>query len=230
MSSVVRPSGPLPPRVYWTRRVLALIVLLVVISLLWWCVQKVTGNADDSAAAPPAKQSGDATSGADDRAASAPTTPTTSVPADEGQQPRKHKKKKRKAPPLAPTGGCDVSEVAMTIEVSDVDQGKANPIKLELTGPAGTACTQAITSNTLVLRITSGDDVIWSSDDCPDQLLASEVVVRDDPAGVYTFKWNGRRSTGSCAGVGAAAKPGGYWVEAALIGADSHKAFFDVKA
>ena len=116
----------------------------------------------------------------------------------------------------------------MTIKVSDVKAGKANPITLQLTGPAGTACTQAITPSILVLRITSGDDVVWSSDDCPDKLLASEVIVRADPAGTYEFNWNGRRSTGSCAGVGAFAKPGGYWVEAALIGADAHKGYFDV--
>ena len=81
-----------------------------------------------------------------------------------------------------------------------------------------------------MLRITSGDDVVWTSDDCPDKLLAEEVVVRADPAGVYTFRWDGHRSTGSCAGAGPVAKPGGYWVEAALIGADAHKAFFDVRA
>lgn len=229
----MRPSGPLPPRVYWTRRLLALVVLLVVISILWWCVQKVTGNADDSAAT-----AGDGTSQQADSSDAGPSEgeepsggpagdETIAPPSTEKQKPRKHKKKN--APLMTPTGGCDVAEVAMSIEVADVDQGKANPITLELTGPQGTACTQAITSSTLVLRITSGDDVVWSSDDCPDKLLAEEVVVRAKPAGKYTFTWNGQRSTGSCANTGPDAKPGGYWVEAALIGADAHKAFFDVK-
>lgn len=221
----MRPSGPLPPRIYWTRRVVALIVLVLVISMLWWLAQKVTGRADDSESSPPTTQQTDPSPTVEQ-----PSTAETTAPVDEGQQPRKHKKKNKKAPLPAPTGGCAVKDVAMAIEVSDVDQGKSNPIKLELTGPEGTACTQAITASTLVLRITSGDDVVWNSDDCPDELLAEEVVVRADPAGVYTFDWNGRRSTGSCAGTGSFTEPGGYWVEAALIGADAHKAYFDVRA
>ena len=46
--------------------------------------------------------------------------------------------------------------------------------------------------------------------------------------GRYTFDWNGRRSTETCAQPGKAAEPGGYWAEAALIGADVHRAYFDV--
>jgi hypothetical protein len=246
MSSVMRPSGPLPPRIYWVRRLFALVMLVVIISILWWCVQKVTGSADDSQPPVEASDTQDPDSSAEDPAEEPATTggetpsqgtdepsdpgSTSSANAGDRQDNNKpgRKNKKKKAPLLAPTGGCDVADVALAIEVSDVKQGRANPISLLMTGPQGTACTQAITPSTLVLRITSGDDVVWNSDDCPDKLLASEVVVRADPPGSYEFNWNGRRSTGSCAGVGAFAKPGGYWVEAALIGADSHKAFFDV--
>ena len=244
----MRPSGPLPPRIYWVRRLFALIVLVVTISILWWCVQKVTGNAggaDPAAKAATTTTTTSPTSGDDRQTDHAPTdgeSPTGSpdettdteatTPGAGDEKPsgtkKGQKKHKQKVPLIAPTGPCDVADVGMTIKVADVDEGKANPITLRLTSPAGTACTQAITPSTLVLRITSGDDVVWSSDDCPDKLLASEVVARPKPAGSYEFMWNGHRSTGSCAGVGAFARPGGYWVEAALIGADAHKGYFDV--
>lgn len=245
----MRPSGPLPPRIYWVRRLFALIVLVVAISVLWWCVQKVTGNAGDAdpAARTPVTTSsstsaddpsttdlppiGDSSAGnpgeTGDTGDTESTTPGTEGAKAAGTK-KGQKKNKKKAPLIAPSGPCDVADVGMRIKVADVAEGKANPITLLLTAPAGTACTQAITPSTLVLRITSGDDVVWSSDDCPDKLLASEVVARAKPAGSYEFAWNGHRSTGSCAGAGALAKPGGYWVEAALIGADAHKGYFDV--
>ena len=233
----MRPSGPLPPRIYWVRRLFALAVLIVAIAILWWCVQKVTGSADDSGStAKPSADTGtglagNSDSGEETPGAGQPTNSAAQEPAggaqtnDPTKQGHKHKKK---PPPIAPTGACDVAEVGMTIAVEDVKAGASTPIKLLMTGEPGTACTQAITPSTLVLRVTSGDDVVWTSDDCPDKLLAAEVVVRARPAGVYVFDWTGHRLTGSCAGTGALAKPGGYWVEAALIGADSHKAFFDV--
>ncbi len=101
---------------------------------------------------------------------------------------------------------------------------------MSLTSLATVACTLQITPDSLVLRITSGSDVVWSSDDCPDSVPARQLVVRADPATTYGFTWNGRRSVQGCLSPGAMATPGGYWVEAALVGADIHKAYFDVTA
>lgn len=117
----------------------------------------------------------------------------------------------------------------MRIEVADSVQGHHNTATLVLTIPAGVdACTLPITPDSLVARITSGADVVWSSADCPDALLAKQVVVRSDPATVYSVDWNARRSTPNCATEGQVAPPGGYWVEAALVGGEPHKAYFDI--
>jgi hypothetical protein len=117
----------------------------------------------------------------------------------------------------------------MSIEVADSLEGHANTATLVLTVPSGVeACTLPITPDSLVARVTSGSDVVWSSTDCPDAFPAKQVVVRHDPATVYSLNWNGRRSTGHCGSPGSVAPPGGYWVEAALIGGDPHKAYFDV--
>ena len=77
-------------------------------------------------------------------------------------------------------------------------------------------------------RVTSGDDVVWSSNDCPNALLARQVVVPTEGTGMYTFSWDGRRSTDGCATKGSVPEPGGYWVEAALVGGQAHKSFFDL--
>lgn len=117
----------------------------------------------------------------------------------------------------------------MRIDVADSVEGRHNTATLVLSVPAtANACTLPITPDSLVARITSGSDVVWSSTDCPDALLAKQVVVRHDPATIYSIDWNGRRSTPNCASQGDVAPPGGYWVEAALVGGEPHKAYFDI--
>jgi hypothetical protein len=118
----------------------------------------------------------------------------------------------------------------MSIDVSDTSVGEATTATLVLTSRATPACTLAITPVSLVLRITSGDVVVWSSDDCPDMLPARQVVVRADPATEYRFEWDGKGSVEGCSPAGPSASPGGYWVEAALVGAESHRGYFDVVA
>ncbi len=118
----------------------------------------------------------------------------------------------------------------MTIDVGDSAPGAPNTATLLLTSTDSPACTLSITPETMVVRITSGPDVVWSSDDCPDALRAQRVVAREDPPASYRFRWSGQRSSENCQPVGSVPEPGGYWVEAALVGGDPHKAYFDVKA
>ncbi len=119
----------------------------------------------------------------------------------------------------------------MSIDVADSVEGRSNTATFVLRLPrTASACTLAITPDTTVVRVTSGPDVVWSSNDCPDALLAKQLVVRSDPATVYQFQWNGHRSTVECTAPGQVAPPGGYWVEAAFIGGEPHKAYFDVTA
>jgi hypothetical protein len=161
-------------------------------------------------------------------------SPSTSEEGSSSDPPADDKKKEEPEPepePLAePTGDCAPTEVGMSIDVSDTSVGEATTATLVLTSRATPACTLAITPVSLVLRITSGDVVVWSSDDCPDMLPARQVVVRADPATEYRFEWDGKGSVEGCSPAGPSASPGGYWVEAALVGAESHRGYFDVVA
>jgi hypothetical protein len=116
----------------------------------------------------------------------------------------------------------------MEIDVADSAPGQANTATILFTSTRTPACTLAITPDTMTVRITSGPDVVWSSDDCPDSLPVKQVVARADPPTAYEFRWNGRRSAENCQPVDALPQPGGYWLEAALIGGEPHKAYFDI--
>ncbi|MGI8578582.1 MAG: hypothetical protein ACR2KG_11880 [Nocardioidaceae bacterium] len=118
----------------------------------------------------------------------------------------------------------------MSIKVQDSATGQTNPVDVVLTSTATPACRLAITPSSFELRVTSGGVMVWSSRTCPNALPAREVVVRAHPPSTYRFTWSGHLSNPGCRGLGKAAAPGGYWVEAALIGGNPQRAYFDVTA
>ena len=118
----------------------------------------------------------------------------------------------------------------MKIDVGDSGPGEPDTATLLLNSEKLAACTVSITPDTMTVRVTSGNDVIWSSDDCPDALRAQQVVAREDLPAAYQFRWNGQRSAENCQPVDAIPTTGGYWVEAAMIGGEPHRAYFDIKA
>jgi len=238
----MRPRGPLPPRVYWTRRMLLVLIVVVLMSVVWWLVAG-TGQANENADSP---TTGQHTTTAPTQTPSAPAvtdpsqplterpseTPSDQTPNDDTRADDKPGKSKKpdKVPLAASTGDCKPKQVDMKIDVSDSKPGQENTATMLLRSTDTPACTLAITPDTMVVRITSGEDVIWSSDDCPDALRVRELVARADPPTPYAFKWNGQRSSENCQRVDTLPQPGGYWVEAALIGGDPHRAYFDIKA
>lgn len=251
MSTVLKPSGPLPPRIYWVRRLLLLAVCLVVLVGGWWWLIG-PGNSPSSAAT----QSAGRSPGNDNRNSSSHNGSSSSTEGGSGRQsagsgstsgggqqpggPGSHnpsggsvRHARHSGPekrPLRHLSQCHLATVHMTISISDSVTGHPNTATLLLTvPPSAPPCRLPITPDSLVARVTSGADVVWSSTDCPDALLARQVVVRPDPATAYELTWNGRRSTGGCAARGQVARPGSYWFEAAFIGGEPAKAHFTIK-
>ncbi len=90
-------------------------------------------------------------------------------------------------------------------------------LKLQLSGTQP-ACTFAVSSNTVVVRLTSGIDRIWSSQDCPGSVPRRDVVVRNAVPTTIDVSWSGRRSDSTCSGSTAWALPGYYHAETAALG------------
>ncbi len=237
----MRPSGPLPPQIYWLRRLMLLGVVVVVTAVLWWLISGSVGA--DGTPASDASKTPRSTGPAPDSTTTSTAPATTEPPATTQTKPPKRtprspnattsskpdkQDKHPKAPLAEPTGDCSPDGVDMTIDVADVKSGRSNTATFLLTSTDTPACTLAVTSGKLVVKVTSGDDTVWSSDDCPDALLAKQLVVRADPPSSYQFTWNGTRSSEGCQLDDTPLDPGGYWVEAALIGGEPHKAFFDI--
>ncbi len=230
-----------------------LAVIFVVTALIWWLVSGA-GDANETTASDVGQSPSDPSPAIVDTTTEpttspepvatprTPRTPRTPTPTSQAPPPTgspqpmprptpepEPRRPPPPPPPLAePTGDCDPTGVDMTIDVADARAGQSNTATFVLTSIDTPACTLSVTPATVVINVTSGDDTVWSSDDCPDALLAKQIVVRSDPPSSYEFTWNGRRSSEGCQLDDTLPEPGGYFVEAALIGGEPHEAYFDL--
>lgn len=243
----MRPKGPLPPGVYWTRRVLLVAVVVVVGALVWWVAPGVGGSGNASA------NPGASNQPAGHRPETTPSTTTSTTSTGTGRHdptakqhpgtgqrshptsdtpgtptpPRGHQRPKHRVLP-EPSGPCDPMKVTLAVVVKSAAIGKGTTVGLRMSTGDGTTCSLGITPSLLETRITSGAVVVWQSKSCPDALPAKNVVVRPKPGVVYSYAWDGQINPDSCSATDRVAQPGGYWAEAALIGGEPNKSYFEV--
>lgn len=215
-STPLQPRGPLPARVYWTRRLVLLGLALALVAGL----ARILGG------------SSDASDGSGDRATTAAATTASSPTDSTTTEPVKRKRKKKQTPtepPLAePTGPCVSSDIVVTPVVTSAQGGVDVPITLNLRTLQTPACTWTVSADTLTVSITSGDDSIWSSRECPASIATQEVVVRqavDAPIGLV---WDARRSDEGCTEQRGWAKLGYYHVNAAALGGEPTDVQFEL--
>jgi len=93
-------------------------------------------------------------------------------------------------------------------------------ITLNLTTLESPACTWEVSSDSVVLKLTSGSDRIWSTQDCAAAIATQSVVVRKDAKTKVDVAWSGQRSDDGCTRTTLWAQPGYYFATAAALGAE----------
>ena len=213
MGSVRHQRGRLPQRVYWVRRSVVLGVAL----LLVFGVGKLIGSTGEDDPGSSIKAS---TTSAGQR------TPAASVTL--GPMAPSKKLRLRTNAPLAPASGeCHDDDVNVLPTVPHAWAGGPIVIQLELTGTQP-ACTFEVAPESLVVKIASGEDRIWSSQDCPLTIPKTQVVVRSAQPVKVPVTWNGRRSDDQCTPGLDWALPGFYHVFAAALGSAPTDVQFEV--
>lgn len=222
--SVAHPRGPLPKRVYWFRRLLVLAILAALVMVIMRFIsggsdgKDADAGANDQAAPVAGEQSppvGDA--GGDD--AGAPvgtegepvTAPETTAPALE-----------------VPSGPCSPRDLEIVASVDNPRGGGDVPITLTLATKAEGACTFAVSSDSIALRITSGADRIWTTQQCPKAVPTTSVVLRKETPAQVQVTWNGRRSDDGCTTKTKWALPGYYHAAAAAFGSEPTDVQFEL--
>ncbi len=184
---------------------------------------------DNPTAQPAAATVGSPTAG--ETSAGATTTPQAQ-PAG-GEQVAKKGKKSRptrtKTPLAVPTGPCSDSDVKVSPSVEgDPIAGLDVTFALTLTTLESPACTWTVSPDTVVLKLTSGSDRIWSTQDCPAAVSRQDVVVRKDHATTVRVTWSGQRSDVDCSRTTQWAQPGYYFATAAALGAEPESRQFQL--
>lgn len=205
MSSVARPQGPLPPRVYWVRR----LVVLTVATLLVIGVHRlltVDGSEPESSVAA-------STVGAPFE------LPTLTLPTDSSGMIIKQGRRKAKLPP--PDGPCDPADVLVTPVVEAAHVGRPVQVILELTTTRSRACEFEVSAESVAVNIsmrTGARELLWTTQDCPAALPETTVVARQSVPGRAVAEWDGKRSEERCSALAAWVLPGDYLVEAVALG------------
>lgn len=126
-----------------------------------------------------------------------------------------------------PDGPCLDDEITVRPSVPKAAAGGEIAIQLELFGTRP-ACTFTVSPDTLVVKVASGADRIWSSQDCQKSITRGSVTVYSGTPATVPVVWNGRRSDADC-NVGTRwAMPGFYHVLAAAQGSTPSDVQFEV--
>ena len=232
MASTVRPRGPLPARVYWIRRAVVLAVPLLLVIVL----ARVLGGSSDATdpAADKATQAGAAV----EKTTPAPATgPTAKAGAGKnGGKGKKGRKQRQEetAPPepvlAEPTGPCADSDIVATPAFTSAVGGSDVAMTINLRTKFAEACTWQAAPTTLTVTITSGDDYIWSTRECPAAIPPQDVVVRQAVDAPVVVTWSARRSDETCSTRTDWAQLGFYHVEAAALGGEPTDVQFELVA
>jgi hypothetical protein len=215
MTAVTRPRGPLPARVYWTRR---LVVVVVALALVVGIARLLGGTAGDPGPSASPVAADQSPSGS-----SAPSAPSSSSPSSPSAvPPTVPPGSTAVARPARPNGTCNNDDIVATPGVRSPAYAGRPPVVLTATlrTRQALACSWTVSPGSLVVKVTSGADRIWSTQDCPGALPRRVLVVRRDTPVTVDIRWDGLRSDATCSHSTAWAGTGYYHVVAAAFGAE----------
>jgi hypothetical protein len=191
-----QPVGPEPASTYWTRRA---VLLLAVFVLLYGLVALLTGGTDSDTldqqgGSAPVEQpsvSAEPTAGPDSTGSPEPTPSAEPEPVD-----------------------CADADLQLSAEADqEVYAVGATPtFVLTVRNTSARPCRRDLGQGAAELIVTSGQDRIWSSDDCAPGGEPGPVVLAPDQSDVTRLTWPATRSLPECAGPQAPVEPGTYVV------------------
>ena len=216
-SSLTHPRGRLPARVYWIRRGLVAVTAIAMLFGFAHVLGAMGGGSGGANNA--ARLSADRSSTPSTGASTQPEQayPSTNGAATQTSTPT--------ATMAVPDGPCSPADLSVTPVVRQAYALHPVTITLQLSG-AAPACTFTVSPKTVAVKITSGKDAIWSSQDCPQVIAKQDVVVRNTGSTNVVLNWRGHRSNGSCSVANEWALPGYYHVLAAVLGSTPTDAQF----
>ncbi|GAA5116058.1 hypothetical protein GCM10023339_24110 [Alloalcanivorax gelatiniphagus] len=222
----------MPARVYWTRRLVVLGIPLLLVVVL----ARVLGGSSDGK--DPASGQATQAGATVEESASVPTAGPTAAADGTGETGKKGKKGREDQPveetlppePVLaePTGPCTASDIVATPALTSAPGGADIAITVNLRTLVTEACTWQASPQTMTVTITSGDDYIWSSRECPASIPPQDVVIRQAVDAPVVVTWSAKRSDEECSRWTEWAKVGFYHVSAAALGGEGTDVQFEL--
>ena len=125
-------------------------------------------------------------------------------------------------PTVIGTPDCRPAGLRVTVKGDrSLSPGQNNTFTLSLTNPGAQTCLASVTDQNFELKIYSGKDRIWSSQDCGKTLAAFDKKLAPRAGVSWKMTWNGERSVKgkACKRGTDTPQPGTYWATAQLDGA-----------
>ena len=230
MSALARPRGPLPPRVYWTRRILALSVALMLVLGIATVLNATNGSSTPPATAKKAGAKLDT---------QPVSTPFASIDLNKDQKKLLRQLRKAQqaaadiaaapAVPAEPDGPCKPEDIVVSPYVYRAVAWRFSYILLDLQTKQSPACTWRTSPSTITLRVTGDKGEVWTSRDCPISVPRQDLVLRNTEGVKIAVVWSGRRSDTRCTGTTPWAPPGWYRVQAAAFAGEPGELLFQLQ-
>ncbi|MFC8047567.1 hypothetical protein [Nocardia sp. NPDC057353] len=206
---MLEPTGPLPPEIYWRRRVFAIGILVLALALVIWLVVMVA-------------RGGTSPGGA---AATSTTTEANQPAAGAGSSAASSSSDADVAP-------CSDQSLAVKVSVGQPTyrKGEQPVFGIVITNISAAPCSRDMGSGMQQISVQTLDGTrrLWNSVDCyPDGQPDIRTLERGQQA-AFTVTWSGATSQPNCAGERVPVPPGAYAVLAQLGGVKSTAEPFNI--
>jgi hypothetical protein len=227
MSGLLRPVGPEAAQTYWARRglvlgatmVLAVAVVLIISGTSTGSAVRANpapsaaGYSVPSLASPSSMQTTMRTPSAVDSSAAASST----APEPKATTRKASTKRKDLSGPL----DCPAEELRLTLTGKQrLAPKQPTTFQLSLINGTEQTCIAGVTRNNFELKIYSGSDRIWSTEDCRSAIKPISRKLASEHAVAWSLTWEGERSKSNCKSDHEALRPGTYVATAQLEGAE----------
>lgn len=212
LGPLLHPVGPHDPGVYWRRRVLVLVAVAVVIIAI---VASTSGSGGDTASV--AQRPPPAGSPSPGPSASTTSSATPSAPASATASASPNASSVATSTPGA-VAACslDTLQVQAETDQESYPAGVEPKFTLVVTNPGPAPCSTDLGSSQLELRVFSGNDRVWSSDDCAPDGAPQPSVLQPGQPWAASLTWSRTRSAPTCPSGQPSAAPGTYRLYARL--------------
>jgi hypothetical protein len=213
--ALLNPRGPLPPGVYWRRRLVLLGATVAILALVF-AAYSCGGDPGTASGTPTGTPRASAAKTTAKGSAKPTTSPTPSATPSARPKPTPSPSAKSPSPSPSAKRAAACKDADLEVEAKpdklSYPSGALPVLTLSVTNAGSSACSRDLGEGTRELRLTSGPARVWSSDDCADKAPAEQVVLEPGETRDFSVTWSRRRSAKGCPADQPIADPGTYRV------------------